>query len=579
LSTFPNPLIDSGNQLKRDQSRLVLAFKISMRKDYVVSLLQGSGLVLEDLIFDPNDSELGQLKNKINFTDQFFWVRSTDGKFISQQIVSTFEALQYSSLYWIGPVYQLPNTNGRKGLVSAVPNLLQLTPTASTTHQDLAAFVSSVVIEGNTYQLTESLNAFKSVTGRRQYQLKAGSQFPVYKLLEYLRRRSDLIIEGSLTYFGMVSALGSPHLPTDSYYQSGPIGPEWNMDADQAQLQIHAGGPETSAGWAITKGNATIIVAILDEGCDLGHPDLANSWASTPGQTFQFNATIPGQFGGELSSMEHHGTKCAGIIGATHGNGGVAGLAPHCKILPLALYSRGTNPDEIANAIEYAANNGARVISMSFGVDSYAYQTQPGFLSRVKTAIDYAYGSPRNVVLCAAAMNAGNNYLWFPAEHYKVIACGASNKNQERCIWGVGNLVSSNYGSGVNLYDGVQSKLSVVAPGISIPTTTLSSNNDPFSATNYVGDFAGTSAATPHVAALAALILSVDPNRTPSQVRSDIESTAQKACWDSQVGYGLINVRAALCKVNPSLCSYVVTPQASCSDITPPVAPRGLTIQ
>jgi subtilisin family serine protease len=584
LSTLPDPLVDDGTQWKRDQSRLVLAFERPMRKEQVVNLLQGSGLVLEDLILDSSDKELGGLKQKINFTDQFFWVRSTNGKTIRQQVVSTFEASSYASIAWIGPVYQSPNTTGRKGLVCAVPNLLQLTPSASTTHQALARFLSSVVIDGITYQLAESLNAFKSVTGRRQYQLKAGSQIPVYKILQYLRQRSDLIREARLTYFGMVSALGSPHIPTDLYYSTVPIGPQWNMDAIEAHLQINAGGPESSAGWAITKGNANIVVAVIDAGCDLRHPDLLSSWAPTPGVSYQFGDTIINGNGGELNPLFPHGTKCAGIIAATHNNGGVAGLAPLCKILPIALYSNGTNEFEIANAIEYAMSNGARVISMSFGVNSNTSLVQPGFFSTVKTAIDLAFQS--GVVLCAAAMNAGDDHLWFPAEHPNVIACGASNQNKNRCTssdWAQfhdDTLIASNFGSGVNQYDGVRSKLSVVAPGVGIPTTTSSCDTSSINKIcNYVYDFAGTSAATPHVAALAALILSLDPSRTPTQVRFDIETSAQKTGgytymmgWNPEVGYGLIDVRAALCKVNSLLCR-------SASDITPPGVPENLKVQ
>ena len=222
-SSFPDPLVDSGTQWKRDQSRLVLAFSRPTRKDHVAALLLGSGLVLEDEFYDPDDSELGQLRGRINFTDKFFWVRSIDGKTITPQVVSAFEASNHASLEWIGPVYQAPDVKRREGLRCPTPHLLQLTPAPPTTHETLARILKSIVIDGTTYHLEESPNAFRSVTGRRQYQLKVGSQIPVYRLLKRLRERTEILKEVRIEYFGMVSALGSYLPPTDDFYaQSVP---------------------------------------------------------------------------------------------------------------------------------------------------------------------------------------------------------------------------------------------------------------------------------------------------------------------------------------------------------------------
>jgi subtilisin family serine protease len=329
---------------------------------------------------------------------------------------------------------------------------------------------------------------------------------------------------------------------------------------------------QAPAGWNITTGSSSVVVCILDMGCDLTHPDLESQF-STPG--INLHTMMP-----DGSPTGHHGTACAGIVAAVFNNTlGVAGLAGNCRIMPLARQN--STDMETAAGIRYAANNGARVISMSFG--RYAPgdgEVPSGWdFTIIDSAIDHAVND-RGCVLCAASGNEDSGtHNRYPARHPLVIACGASDKEDNRKT--PSSPDGENWGSnfGVNNYSGKKTGISVVAPGVFIPTTDLqdadgynrnkggpitrqgvyhSTSGD--KGGNYFYWFNGTSAATPHVAGLAALLLSQYPTLTNIQVRNIIEQTAEKVgtvpyakkpgfpngSRNQEMGYGRINVLRAL---------------------------------
>ena len=197
--------------------------------------------------------------------------------------------------------------------------------------------------------------------------------------------------------------------------------------------------------------------------------------------------------------------------------------------------------------IEFAVKNGADVISCSWGADPSAL---------IDEAIEYALSYGRNGLGCVVVFASGNNNIEgvrYPANsREEIIAVGASSpcgerKSKSSCdgdtMWG------SNYGK----------ELDIVAPGVLIPTTNLIGQNEA-SSVDYISDFWGTSAACPHVAAIAGLILSVNPNLTCKQVADIIESTARKigdyhydikegrpnGKWHKEMGYGLVDAYAAV---------------------------------
>ena len=292
--------------------------------------------------------------------------------------------------------------------------------------------------------------------------------------------------------------------------------------------------------WTITTGNPNIKIAILDTGVDLGHPDLIENLLQG------YDATAGGNNNGNHMG-DPHGTACAGIAAARGNNSnGIAGVAYNCRILPVYLGHHAYASDVI-KGLDWARLNGANVISMSIaGITETV---------GINTAITNAYSS--GCVLVGATGNTNRDSVNYPARHPNVIAVGAISPCGERKSFSScdGEYWGSHYGNG----------LSVVAPGVLISTTDIQgdaglNNSDKlndYSDRDYTQWFFGTSAATPHVAGVAALILSVNPNLTGQQVRDIIEKTAQelpnhppnepsRPNWNNEVGYGLVNAYEAV---------------------------------
>lgn len=257
-----------------------------------------------------------------------------------------------------------------------------------------------------------------------------------------------------------------------------------------------------------------VIVAVLDSGVDLPHPDLNGQLVAGT------NIVSPGN---EPQDDTGHGTMVAGIIAAKTDNAvGVAGLAPQAKIMPVKIFdgSGNTTDTNIVNGITWAVNNGANVINMSFGSLGHVN-------SAVRDTIEWAFG--QGVILVAGAGNENSSTNEYPAAYPQVISVGATDSNDNRAAF-------SNYGS----------TISVVAPGVDIYSTTWMSNANPNSTYSYDS---GTSFSCPQVAAAAALLKSKYPAITPGQAKYVIEKTARDigvAGRDDQFGWGVLNMAAAL---------------------------------
>ena len=302
--------------------------------------------------------------------------------------------------------------------------------------------------------------------------------------------------------------------------------------------------------WTVALG-ANIKVAVVDLGVDLTHPDLQTNLL--PG----YDATGHNSGGAPIYSDENHGTACAGIIGAIKDNRiGIAGVAPNCNIIPIHVaFGDISTADWLADAINWGRLNGADVISNSWGGGSP--------YSPITNAVNNAVTQGREGKGCVVVFSSGNDNastVSYPANLPNVISVGANDKcgirvNPNSCDpWNP--FQGSNFGTA----------LSVVAPGANIYTTDRQGregyNTESGTAGDYYCCFGGTSAACPHVAGIAALILSVNSNLTWLQVRDIIESTAQKVredlydygievnrpngTWHLQMGYGLVNAYAAV---------------------------------
>lgn len=294
----------------------------------------------------------------------------------------------------------------------------------------------------------------------------------------------------------------------------------------------------TPATWNLTTGNARVKIGVLDTGTDRGHEDLRIHGTG-------FNAGTQQNDGSPVNNNAH-GTAAAGIAAATiDNNRGIAGVAGGCPVVPVSIPN--WTEVEVARAINFAANVAqVDVISMSFGWWTWDEAI-------INPAIDNAHDN-RNVVLCAATGNENNNVIRYPGRHPKTIAVGASDQNDERKRpessdgedwWG------SSWGPTID----------VVAPGVRCWATNITGNPG-YSSGNYTDRFNGTSAATPHVAGLAALLRSFKPSLRNTEIRNLIEQNYDKVStgrytysrnvqkpngsWNQEMGYGRVNAYRSL---------------------------------
>jgi subtilisin family serine protease len=338
---------------------------------------------------------------------------------------------------------------------------------------------------------------------------------------------------------------GLDAVPNDPYYLS--------------YQSSYLGLMQMPAAWDYTTGQPQVVIAVLDTGVDLAHPDLREGVWTNPGEVpgngldDDANGYIDDVHGWDFADNDNlpdddhgHGTHVAGIAAARINNGlGIAGIAGHATIMPVDVFGGGIGTyDSLIRAIIYATDNGARVINMSLGATSYSRGEE--------AAVNYAWS--HGVVLVAAAGNTGLNTYHYPAAHAHAIAVAATDAGDRRASF-------STYGDFVD----------VSAPGVSVWSTVRGSS---------YGYMNGTSMATPHVSGLAALILSVNPGLTPDMVRDLIEQNADdlgSPGWDIYFGYGRINALRALAQVLPNPPpTPVSTPgpplgiwPAGCRELTP----------
>jgi subtilisin family serine protease len=301
--------------------------------------------------------------------------------------------------------------------------------------------------------------------------------------------------------------------------------------------------------WAITSGNPQIKLAIIDSGVDITHPDLSanilndgydfvdidtslyinSNYFTLPGEDY----TTPDD---NISDYNGHGTHCAGIVAAIGDNGiGVKGVSPGCKILPiraafgmkyLGNESAFLETSTIVEAINYAVDNGANIISMSFGGNHSQLEEE---------AIKYAYN--KNVVLIAASGNNNSMNKSYPAAYDEVLAVTSIDTVKYKSSF-------SNFGYWTD----------IAAPGDKIISTVPTSGGANTDASGYK-KLSGTSMAAPYIAGVAALILSKNPEMNNDLVYQTLLTSVDSYMkttndiinnTDKYIGTGIVNVYKAL---------------------------------
>ena len=297
--------------------------------------------------------------------------------------------------------------------------------------------------------------------------------------------------------------------------------------------------------WDVTTGDATTILAIVDSGVDLTHPDLSPQLWSNPGEVAGnsidddangYNDDVHGwnfvSNNANVADDNGHGTLVSGIAAAaTNNNEGISGICRNCKIMPVKVMQASgiANYSDIAAGIHYAVNKGARVVNLSLG--GYADS------QLLRDVVEVA--AAQDVVLVGGVGNGNVDTPFYPAAYDDVLAVASVGEDDVKSF-------TTNFGDRVD----------VSAPGEDILSTALGGSYTTSS---------GTSIAAPFSAGVAGLVISENPAWSASLVRQQIIQTSDNVNtknpgYGGKLGSGRINATQAMGEPEPDLVlsDYIV---------------------
>ncbi len=315
------------------------------------------------------------------------------------------------------------------------------------------------------------------------------------------------------------------YTPNDPYY------------LDDSQWGVKAIKADRLYGWDYTNDVSDVVIAILDTGMDMDHPDLAGNLASVEHEGVMVNGYDIFNNDTDPSDKDGHGTHVAGVAAALVNNGiGVAGVAGEVKILPIKVMDDAGygSQTKVAQGIDWAVSHGADIINMSL--------VGPGKSDLEQQAIDRAHA--QGVIVVAAAGNYSNNWDIGPADidlddyppgapvvHKRVMYPAAGDH-----VIGVGALGYHEGKIAIADFSNSGPGLDVMAPGEEV-FSTMTRYNPRYPDDEYAY-MSGTSMATPHVSGLAALLLSQYPGSNPDEIEGIIKRTADQDIMSGDDTYG-----------------------------------------
>lgn len=308
-----------------------------------------------------------------------------------------------------------------------------------------------------------------------------------------------------------------------------PLRLAWVPNDPLYPKQWALGSIRLPSAWNLTRGSASVTVALIDSGVDISHPDLAAILDLVHDWDFVRDDST--------ADEEHlHGTHVAGIVAAVADNAtGVAGVAPLTRVLPLKVVGRTgvAGTADFVDALRYAADVGAKVVNVSLGEElDPGIPEEAAVIAVLQVAVDYARA--KGVLVIAAAGNGGGPPVWYPAACDGVVAVSATARDGTTAP-----------------YSSTGPEVDVAAPGGWAPSPADLPGGGVISTWNGGGySFAqGTSMAAPHVAGIVALLLALRPDSSPAELQAVVEASAQdigSPGFDRQTGHGLVQADAAV---------------------------------
>ncbi len=371
------------------------------------------------------------------------------------------------------------------------------------------------------------------------------------------RSRNPLRVAADLQALAMVeSAVPDLDVPLDQYFaepRDGLFREEWYLDNNGSipgvpDFPLRPGADaRIRAAWNRlgNLGSASVIIAVIDNGFDLEHPDLAGK-AVAPLTISTNAATVP-----RGAAYGDHATPCASVALAPANGSGIVGAAPMARLMPLHGLTYSSYLTE--RMFSHCVQRGADIISCSWGTIDAKFRPGTYHERAIRKATTEGRGGKGCIVLFAAG-NEGKDHLNYYCHIPGVIAVGASTSNDTHPAY-------SNTGPGLSVVapsDGGWPVLAARASwdaGMTSQPPAKRFYVDGRDRGPYHKHFGGTSSATPLVAGICALLLSANPALTSPQVKDILERTAEKigersaynaTGYSSRFGYGRVDADRAV---------------------------------